>query len=238
MMWPDCSPPSVQPRRSSSVGDVLVADRCRRDLDPGVRHRLMKADSCSSRSPPRHRRAGPRRARCRGTQGDQLVAVANPAVAVHRDHAVAVAVEGESDLGIAVRHSRREALGMRRAAALVDVPPVRLDGDSSARRPRAARRPSAPRDRSRRWRSRAPPAARRGRAGTSRAGPAGSRPRRPRACAPGPPPAVGEPDPRPGPRSRPRASRRSSARPAPKNLIPLCCQGLCEAETTAARSRP
>ena len=43
MMWPDCSPPSRQPRLRSSSLHVAVADGRGRHLDPGLRHRGVEA---------------------------------------------------------------------------------------------------------------------------------------------------------------------------------------------------
>ena len=65
--------------------------------------------SCSSPSRRRRRRAAPASREVPGAEGDQLVAVANRALGVHRDHPVAVAVEGEADLGVAVGRCARPA---------------------------------------------------------------------------------------------------------------------------------
>ena len=63
-----------------------------------------------------------------GGEGDQLVAVHHGACAVHREHAVAVAVEREAHVVAAGRHGLYELLDMGRAAALVDVAAVGLGG--------------------------------------------------------------------------------------------------------------
>ena len=64
-----------------------------------------------------------------GGEGDQLVAVVDAAVAVDREHAVAVAVEGEADLGLGGGDPLGERLDVGGAAAGVDVAPVGLDPD-------------------------------------------------------------------------------------------------------------
>ena len=62
-------------------------------------------------------------------QRHQLVAVDHRALAVHRQHPVAVAVEGEADVVSPGAHALGERVHVSRAAAVVDVAAVGLDGD-------------------------------------------------------------------------------------------------------------
>ena len=64
--------------------------------------------------------------RCNGGEREQLVAVDDRAVAVDREHAVAVAVEGEAGVVAALAHRLGQHADVRRAAAVVDVAPVGL----------------------------------------------------------------------------------------------------------------
>ena len=73
--------------------------------------------------------SSPRRGHAAGGQGDQLVAVVDAAVAVDRQHPVAVAVEGEADLGLGAGDALGQRLEVGGAAAGVDVAPVGLDAD-------------------------------------------------------------------------------------------------------------
>src|SRR5262249_17535980 len=97
--WPELLPDDVArllaPKGPAATlhlpGHVLAAPWRGRPVDPGLGHPLMKAVVAHDR--PRNaaveailRREVP------GAEGDQLVPVADPAIAVHRDHAVAVAV--------------------------------------------------------------------------------------------------------------------------------------------------
>ena len=62
-------------------------------------------------------------------QREQLVAVNEDAVAVHGEHAVAVAVEGEADRVTALHDRLGQRLDVGRTAAGVDVAPVRAHAD-------------------------------------------------------------------------------------------------------------
>ena len=129
MMWPDCSPPSAQPRAQQLVEHVAVADVRGRHLDPGRLHRPMEAEVRHHGHG--HAAAGQPAAvaQVQGREGDQLVAVDHVAVAVDGEHAVAVAVEGEAER----RARRRDALGERArggsSRSRVDVAAVGLGRD-------------------------------------------------------------------------------------------------------------
>ena len=170
---------------------------------------------------------------------EQLVAVDDRAGAVDGEHAVAVAVEREADV-VAVE-PLGERLDVGRADAVVDVAPVGLVGDDGHVGAEAAEDLRARRGTSRRSRSRAGPdaaeverrealvqaaqvvllrAVQRARRGRS------ARPRRCRGSLQ-------------ARLDRQLGRRRASLKPSPpKNLIPLSRYGLCEAEMTAARSKP
>ena len=60
-----------------------------------------------------------------GGERDQLVAVDDGAVAIHRQHAVPVAVERERGVKAAAGDPRHDTVEVRRTAAVVDVAPVR-----------------------------------------------------------------------------------------------------------------
>ena len=91
------------------VDHVAVADLGHRDLDPGLLHRLVEAevghhgdDDAAAQLAARGHAAGGQR--------DQLVAVVDAAAAVDREHAVAVAVEGEAELGAGLDDPARQQL--------------------------------------------------------------------------------------------------------------------------------
>ena len=86
---------------------------------------------------------------------DQLVAVDDGAVAVDREHAVAVAVEGEAGVVAPLAHRVGEALDVGGAAAVVDVAAVRVGREQVDLGAEAAEDLRARRGGSRRWRSRA-----------------------------------------------------------------------------------
>ena len=103
-MWPDCSPPRTHPRSDELVHDVAVADVRRRDLDPGVAHRLWKPKLVITVTATPLPASSPRRFQVERDLGDDLVAVDDGAVGGHRQHPVAVAVEGEADVVPALAH--------------------------------------------------------------------------------------------------------------------------------------
>jgi hypothetical protein len=107
---------------------VAIADRRGLHLDSRVRHRPVKAVVAHHRhGNPTVKRPGVDQVT--RAERQQLVAVANPSLCVDRDHPVAVAVEGEADLSAAPANRIGQELRVGRAAAFVDVPPVRLGGD-------------------------------------------------------------------------------------------------------------
>ena len=128
MMWPDCSPPSAQPRSSSSASTLRSPTGVVATSTPCSLHRLVEAVVGHDRD--RHAVAGQAVVLAQVQRGerDQLVAVHDRAVAVDGEHAVAVAVEGEAEV-VAARAWPRELLDVGRAAVAVDVAPVGLDGD-------------------------------------------------------------------------------------------------------------
>ncbi len=235
MMWPDCSPPIVQPR-SHLLDHVAIADLGRRNLDPGLLHRLMEAvvahhghrDAAAQLSPalpctsaesatissPSYRRPAPSTASIRSPSPSKAKPISPPCSTL-----------------------RRDVLEMGRAATLVDVAAVGLGGDRDQLRSKAleGRRrsavggavraveddPAAAQVEVERCSQRAQIVVEA--ALSSRTRPT---PRRPWAA----PLAT---SPRPAPRHR----RRACARRA-EELDPVVADGLCEAETTAARSKP
>ena len=79
-------------------------------------------------------------AQVRGGEGDQLVTVDDRAVAVDREHAVAVAVEREADVMAARADVRLQGVEMGGPDAVVDVAPVGLRGDDVDGRPESPER--------------------------------------------------------------------------------------------------
>ena len=114
MMWPDCSPPSAQPRSRSASQHVAVADRGRRDVDAGVAHRGVEAVVGHHRDGDAAARQPALAAQVQRGERDQLVAVDDGAGAVDGEHAVAVAVEGEAGV-VAARRARARRSARRRA---------------------------------------------------------------------------------------------------------------------------
>ena len=117
MMWPDCSPPSAQPRRISSAITWRSPTWRGGHLDAGRRHRRVEAEVGHHG----HRHAVARQpagvAQVERAQRDQLVAVHHLAAAVDGQHAVAVAVEGEAERRSRPSARLGERLDVRRAAA-------------------------------------------------------------------------------------------------------------------------
>ena len=110
------------------VEHVAVADGGRRDLDPGLAHRGVEAVVGHHRD--RDAAAGQPVAGVQVERGqrDQLVAVDDLAVAVDRQHAVAVAVERERQLVAA----RAPALGAPRRDAVEPQPSLMLRPSGSS----------------------------------------------------------------------------------------------------------
>ena len=73
--------------------------------------------------------SSPRRRSSSAQQGDDLVAVERDAVAAHGQHPVAVAVEGQAQVGAGRRHRRGQQRQVGGAAAVVDVHAVGFDAD-------------------------------------------------------------------------------------------------------------
>jgi hypothetical protein len=111
---------------------VAVADLGRGDLDARRPHAGVEAVVRH------HRHRDARHAEVDGGERDQLVAVDDDAVAVDRQHAVAVAVEREARVVAAVAHGGGERLHVGRAAARVDVAAVGLGRDHVDRGAEAA----------------------------------------------------------------------------------------------------
>ena len=118
-----------RPASADELGHhVAIAHRRGGHLDSSGRHRAVEA--VVGHHGHGHAPAGqsPGGAQVQRGEGDQLVAVHHGACAVHRKHAVAVAVEREAHVVAAGRHGLCEMLDMGGAAALVDVAAVRLGG--------------------------------------------------------------------------------------------------------------
>ena len=83
------------------VQDIAVADRGRRDLDALLRHRRVEAvvGHHRDRDPVTGEPSPVTEVKRR--QRDQLVSVNDYAVAIDREHAVAIAVESEPDVVLA-----------------------------------------------------------------------------------------------------------------------------------------
>ena len=153
-----------RPAAAEQLGQhVAVAHRGRRPPRcPRLAHRACGSRSWSSRSrSPRRRAGGPARAGASAASASSSSPSTTAPRAVHGQHPVAVAVEGEGDVEVA--RTLRRALDVRRAAAVVDVAPVGLDRPPPPPRRPAAGRSPAPRGRWRRSRSPAAPACRTGR---------------------------------------------------------------------------
>ena len=83
--------------------------------------------------------------------------------AVDEQHPVAVAIEGDAEVGAALAHPRGQCFGMGGADAVVDVDAVGLDADGVHARAQFAQHQRRRAGRSRRWRSPPRCACRRGR---------------------------------------------------------------------------
>src|ERR1700759_174564 len=79
----------------------------------------------------------PRLAQVQRGEGEPLVAVDRRARAVHREHAVAVAVEREAEVVAAVADGLNKRPEVGRPDAGVDVAPVGLDGEGGDLRAQA-----------------------------------------------------------------------------------------------------
>ena len=92
MTWPDCSPPRKAAFPAQRLEDVAVADRRRDDSDSVLRHEPMEAEVRH------HRHRDDVDAEGEREDGEDLVAVDDLAALVDREHAVAVAVEGDAEV--------------------------------------------------------------------------------------------------------------------------------------------
>ena len=59
------------------------------------------------------------------------IAVVERAVGIDHHHPVAVAVEGNAEIGLVFAHRTLQSFGMRRTAVEIDVEPVRFDADGN-----------------------------------------------------------------------------------------------------------
>ena len=109
--------------------DVAVADRRRRDLEPGLAHRGVEAVVRHDRDGDAVAGQTARSAQVEGRERDQLVTVDDDPVTVDREHAVPVAVEGEARVVTARDDGLRQRLDVGRPDAVVDVAPVGLGSD-------------------------------------------------------------------------------------------------------------
>ena len=106
---------------------VAVADAGAAEADAQARHRLLEREVG-------HQRAGDafQRLARRALAGDdeqQLVAVVGPALRVDDGDAVAVAVEGDAEIGLLRRHFLLQRAGRGGADLVVDIEAIGLDTD-------------------------------------------------------------------------------------------------------------
>ena len=134
-MWPDCSPPSTQPRRNSSSTTCRSPTSVVATSMPASSIAWWKPKFVITVTATPLPASSPRRFRSQRDRGDDLVAVDHAAVAADRQHAVAVAVEREADVVAARADALDDQLGVRRAAAGVDVDAVGLARDHSTSAP-------------------------------------------------------------------------------------------------------
>ena len=127
-MWPDCSPPRVQPAPPHLVEHVAIADLGHRDLDARRLHRPVEAVVGHHGDDDAAVELTARRQPAR-SQRDQLVTVVDAAVAVDRQHAIGIAVEGEADFGAGAGDALGQRLEVGGPTAGVDVAPIGLGPD-------------------------------------------------------------------------------------------------------------
>ena len=123
MMWPDCSPPSVQPRSRSSSETWRSPTWVVATSIPASSIAVWKPkfDITVTATPPP---SSPASARWLAARTISSSPSRTSPGGVDRNNAVAVAVEREADVGARGDDALGERLGMGGAAALVDVPPV------------------------------------------------------------------------------------------------------------------
>ena len=238
--WPLCSPPRTNPPRSIASSTYRSPTCVRATSDPVLDHRPLEPDV---RHHGRHHRVAGELAglvQPDGTRRQHLIAVDHVALGVGEERAIGVAVVRDARVGAQPHDLGRHDLGVQRAAAVVDVRPVRRRVDRRRRRPRGAgagraRPPTRNRSRSQRPRAcrRAAPARRRsGAAGSARArrrtaGSARGRALRHRPTA------------LPSAASISSSSASGSFIPSrEKNLMPLYAGGLCDALITTPAEAP
>src|SRR5205085_8508344 len=108
---------------AQSLEDVAVADVGRDQPDSALLGEAVEAEV-------RHLRDGDELdAEVVGEDGEDLVTVERGAVRVDGEHPIAVAVEGDVEIEVALKHCALEERKVGRAAAEVDVRSVRLGGD-------------------------------------------------------------------------------------------------------------
>ena len=240
---PDCSPPSTAPCSQHARQHVAVADVGHDGLDAEVAHGAVEAEIRHRRDDDLVARQAAGDLQVARQQRDDLVAVDDRAVRVDGQHAVGVAVEREPEVEAAgahaARRARRGASSRTRSLMLTPSGSAAVISCSmpSCAKTSGATVEAAPCAQSTSTRSDGtsigvpPPPGRPGRRSARR---------RPRAGATRPRPApVGR-----APASLISASTRSSSsspslKPsAPKSLMPLSGNGLCEAEMTTPRLAP
>ena len=224
------------------VADVAVADRCLDDPDPPRGEGLAQAEVAHDRDDDGTAGEQAPLEQVEGEQGEELVPVHELAGVVDREHAVGVTVEGDPERRSRGDDGLLQLLEMGRAALGVDVDPVRLGGENLVGQHRGARAQPARRCWPRRWHSRSrsrgrngpPPRPRRRDARHSSTGPRG--PTAPRRGRFGPTPwfAPEEPSRSSSCWMATSTSVASLVPPAPRSLMPLSRNGLCEADTIAA----
>ena len=102
MTWPLCSPPRLAPAPLHLLEHVAVAHRRAHQRDAQLAERDLEARRCSSRWPPRRRpSARPCACRWRAARKSTWSPSTTRPVGVGQDAAIAVAVEGQAEVGAA-----------------------------------------------------------------------------------------------------------------------------------------
>ena len=114
-MWPEVSPAEHAAGLAQQRQHVAIADRGTPELDAGARAAPARAQGCSSRCPPPGRAALPSLLAGARDDVEQLVTVDDAAEVIDHDEPVAVAVEGEADVGAHAGH--RELQQIRRESS-------------------------------------------------------------------------------------------------------------------------
>ena len=112
-MWPDCSPPTLQPVRAHVLDDIAVADRGAMQLQADAAEEALEAEIGHDRRDDAAAGQPARAVPGFGDQRHQLVAVDHGAVLVDDHHPVGVAVERDADIGAHLVHLLGQIARMR-----------------------------------------------------------------------------------------------------------------------------